>query len=79
MPKEKSKKVGVKLRHDPLSTEIEKPIGKLKAPRKNQNDNINDDDNVMSDDDQEDLKKFNKKVIFEDMKRNTHSLSLIHI
>ncbi len=75
MPKEKSKKVGVKLRHDPLSTEIEKPVGKLKAPRKNQNDNINDDDNVMSDDDQEDLKKFNKKVVFEDMKRNTHSKS----
>ena len=77
MPKEKSKKVGVKLRHDPLSTEIEKPVGKLKAPRNGHNDSINEEDNVMSDDDQEDLKKFNKKVVFEDMKRNSNSKSVV--
>jgi hypothetical protein len=45
MPKEKSAKKVTNLRHAPLGADIEKPVGKLKAPKQsNGGRNMDDDD-----------------------------------
>ena len=44
MPKEKSVKKAPQLRHAPLGNDIEKPMGKLKAPTKGDEDDVEDGD-----------------------------------
>ena len=44
MPKEKSVKKATQLRHAPLGNDIEKPMGKLKAPTKGDEDEVEDGD-----------------------------------
>lgn len=53
MPKEKSMKATKKLRHDPLKTVIEKPLGKLKAPKLKQVEDYSDEEVVEDDDEGE--------------------------
>jgi len=50
MKVKKSKKITHQLRHAPLSTEMDRPVGKLKAPRVNSIKNNKDDDDFIIDD-----------------------------
>jgi hypothetical protein len=68
MKVKKSKKITHQLRHAPLSTEMERPVGKLRAPKGNSSKNDKDDDDIIigdNDDDTYDQEehKIQKKIV----------------
>lgn len=80
MKVKKSKKITHQLRHAPLSTEMERPVGKLRAPKVNSSKNDKDDDDIIIGDNDDDTydqeehkiqKKIGKDVSeFNDADRN---------
>ena len=54
MKVKKSKKITHQLRHAPLSTEMERPVGKLRVPKVNSSKNDRDDDDIIIGDNDDD-------------------------